>query len=307
MITSKMFIFLSMFLATATLASPKIPGKPLFETRPSLLVDDFVSALEHFQSGTDKSHLNTAEQLWVDAFEKRDIKPSYIDKKLFKANLGRYKKSGMDRLEPFRTIAMETFENLGDNKSLTRIAMHALRIDVIEDYDDVLNDNIYCYFITTHDELVWGKVTSIYQGVDEGEAFFFSPADRGLFGPHGEKIDVKNHLIIDFGVVESDGEDIAQLQRLSGTILDLAVVALSIYNPEAGVAAAQARAETKNLMNLLISMDTDDRLITDTIHLTPELINNFLNGQSVHDFYRSYERETFWTHFDYRVGFRLLR
>jgi len=279
-------------------------------TTKSILVEDFVEALDRFASGEKAAEHRPAQEIWMRGLADRKVDPTFLAKRLQKSGVGRYKKQGIDPLAKFRQIAINDLDlrdTATDSAEGVTAALHAFRIDVEEDYDDVFNDNIYTYFIVTHDDLVWGKVSQIYTGLDEGDSFFFTPEDRGLFGPSGQKLTQKSHLIVDFGIVESDGEDIVQLQRLSSAIVDLALVALTVYDPSAGAAAAQAREETKNLLNLIISMDDDDRLVADTVRLMPSDTQSMLDGTSVREFSRYYARETFWTAFAYRIHFRLLK
>lgn len=276
-----------------------------FEKRPAALVPDFLTALEQVAHG-QRAHVNaTGVQLWVDAMVQKGIDPSFLSRRMSKA---RYRRS--DPFAQYRTVALEVFP--AETRPLERtagepFALHAYRFDVEEDYDDSTNDDIYCYFITTHDDKVWGKATSIYRNLDEGSSFFFSAEDRGLFGPKGDKIVPINHTIVDFGIIESDGEDIVQLKKLSDVIVDLAVKALDIYNPAAGLAAEQARAEVKNLLHLVIEMDGDDHLVTDSMYFTPDSMTGLLQDATFKEFDRYYDQETTFSHFAYRLHFRLMR
>ncbi len=271
----------------------------------SLLVDDFVKATELYSSGEKSLPASPGIKLWLDGLAARGVDPAVL-----KARFARFheKKSLVrDPFSKYRKVTVEDLPRYEAEVDAPPMALHAFRFDVIEDYDDVSNDDIYCYFITTHDDMLWGKVTSIYKGLDEGQSFFFSPDDRGLFGPKGDKLVPKNHTLVDFGIVESDSGDITQLKKLSDAIVDLALVAITIYNPEAGAAAAQARAETQNLLHLIVEMDDDDRLVADTLRFTPDSMLTQLGGDTVTEFNRYYDKETFWTHFTYRIYFRLMR
>jgi hypothetical protein len=276
------------------------------EEKDAVLVTDFIEAFETFAQGSIVESSKKEVNVWIKGLRDRGVDPTYVAQRLAKkANL---LESGADRYAQFRRVKVEH----APAPSLTEfdafpVALHAYRIDVVEDYDDMMNDDIYSYFVVTHDDVMWGKVTSIYKGVDEGQSFFLSSEDRGLFGPAGEKIVPKNHTIVDYGIIESDGDDIAQLHKISDAIVDLALAAISTYNPQAGAAAMQARAETQNLLRLVISLDDDDRLVTDTVRFNPEMMATMLAGSTVHEFGKLHEYEDFWTAYAYRINFRLLR
>lgn len=288
---------------TATFAS--VAGAQTFVEREALLVTAFTRALETYANGLVVESSDERVNLWINGLRERGVSPGYIATRLAKKE--NTLESGSDRYATYRNLTIEEFPTEVVEVAHPPIALHAFRLDVIEDYDDVMNDDLYCYFITTHDDMVWGKVTSIYRGLDEGDSVFLSPEDRGLFGPRGEKLLPKNHTIVDYGIIESDGHDIQELHKVSDAIVDLAAVALTVYHSQAGVAAEQAREETKNLLQLLIDLDDDDRLVTDTIRFSPALMMTLLSGSSVHEFAKSHERSTILTRFAYRINFRLIR
>lgn len=290
-------LVLSLFLGSVPVLA--VDGKVTEAT----LVDDFVHAVELYASGLKAAPAKPEVRLWLDGFAARGVDSAALNRRL-----GETKARFADPFAPYRRIFVETLPQGSELEAdALPVTLHAFRFDVVEDYDDVSNDDIYCYFITTHDDLVWGKVSQIYTGLDEGTSFLFTPEDRGLFGPKGEKLVPKNHTLIDFGIVESDSGDIAQLKKISDAIVDLALVALTVYNPEAGAAAAQARAETQNLLRLIVEMDDDDRLVVDTLRFTPDSMMTQLADATVSEFDRYYDHETFWTHYSYRMHFRLMR
>lgn len=275
----------------------------------AVLVSDFVTALETYADGLESLPAQPNVRLWLDGLSSRGVSAATLRRRLASAR-AKAEALHVDPFAAYRRIEVERLPRpttLELEADAPMVALHALKIEVVEDYDDVSNDDIYCYFITTHDDLVWGRVSSIYAGLDEGSSVFFSPTDRGLFGPRGEKLAPRVHTLVDFGIVESDSGDIQELQKLSDAIVDLAVVALTAYDGQAGAAAAQARAEVQNLLRLVIGMDDDDRLVTDTLRFTPDTMASALASGSVHELSRFYEREDFWTHFAYRIHFRLLR
>ncbi|MFC2075408.1 hypothetical protein ACFLRA_03970, partial [Bdellovibrionota bacterium] len=122
----------------------------------------------------------------------------------------------------------------------------------------------------------------------------------------GRYLEMENHLLVDFGIVESDGADIERLKKLSDVIIELASKALLATYPEYGIIAEQLRGEVQNLMHLVIEMDGDDRLAVDTIALTRDGVSSLLGWRSWEEFTRTYERETFWIHHTYKIYFRVL-
>jgi hypothetical protein len=302
-------MFRGSLLATALFLATASPSFALTgQTADAVLVDDFVDAIELYATGNAFVPARPGVRLWLDGLAARGVEPEILERRLQKAYARTETESFVDPFARYRTIFIEDLPHSDELEfNAPPVTLHAFRFDVVEDYDDVSNDDIYCYFITTHDDVVWGKVTQIYTGLDEGTSFMFTPEDRGLFGPKGEKLVPRNHTLVDFGIVESDMGDIAQLKKVSDAIIDLALVALTIYNPEAGAAAAQARAETQNLMRLIVEMDDDDRLVVDTLRFTPDTMMRQLANGTVHEFNRFYDGETFWTHYTYRLHFRLMR
>ena len=297
-------------LTTFALVAPfaqaaEVQGR--IETRPSQLVPGFLNAIEQVATGAFTLVNEPNVQVWVDGLKARGVDPQFLAARLEKA---RQQASlvGVDFTAPFNTVEVELFDETTTRREATfATALHAFRLDILDELDDWANDDVYAYFITTHDDLLWWRVTSIYSGLDRGDSVFLSAEDRGIFGPQGEKLVAKNHTIVDFGLVESDGDDIKELQKLSDTIVDLALVALTVSNPTAGAAAAQARAEVKNLLHLVIAMDNDDRIVADTLRFTPETLESQFGDDSVTEFSRVYEGQRGWSSYSWRMNFRLIK
>ena len=182
------------------------------------------------------------------------------------------------------------------------IAFHVFKFDVVEDYDDFSDDDIYCYFFITNGVIPQGRVSALYTELDEGESFLFSSEDRILFPTHLSNDFVQDHIIIDYGVVESDGDDIAQMQKLSGIIVDLAYA----YYSQGGEVAT-LRNEVKALLSLVATMDDDDRLTTGTISLSVDQINAKLKKKSYVEWHQYFEGSQGWSDWAYRLHFRMIR
>ncbi|MCX6127402.1 MAG: hypothetical protein NTV34_21995 [Proteobacteria bacterium] len=290
---------------------------------PSLLADDFLKAIDVYVTRDKSIKVNEKMRIWLNGFEKRGIDRDFLKRRFAKMHSKNSSNSSSNILKSeamakYRDLVVQDVQTVpsfnGTVHSVTpaprdmKSAIHAVKLDVLEDYDDANNDNVYMYFITTRDDVVWGRVTDIYKNLDEGTQVFLNAEDRGVYGPTGLKMDFpSNHVIIDFGLIESDGDDIAHLKKISNAIVDLALAALSISNPQAGVAAAQARAEVNNLLHLVIELDSDDRLVTDSLYFTPESMSEKLVDSTFFEFTKVYEKEMFWTHFKYGMTFRLIK
>jgi hypothetical protein len=276
----------------------------------SVLVDDFLQAVSAYTANTKSSEVKSDKvKFWLDGLQKRGVSREFLRKRFAKAAA---KKTSQDPFAKYRTINVETVENTNPMPFVAakemKSAIHAVKLSVTEDYDDFNNDNVYLYYITTSDDIVWGKVTDVYKNLDEGTEVFMNAEDRGVYGPTGQKLAFPtNHVIVDFGLIESDGDDITQLKKVSDAIVDLALVALAVYQPGAGAAALQARAEVNNLLHLIIELNSDDRLVTDSVYFTPNSMAEKLNNTTYFEFDRVYEKATWWTRFKYAMKFRLIK
>src|SRR5690606_31118066 len=62
--------------------------------------------------------------------------------------------------------------------SLSHLHLHLPWLTIIEEEDDILNDDIYMWFVITRDGVPQVKVTKIYRGLDEGSVLAFDSDDR---------------------------------------------------------------------------------------------------------------------------------
>ena len=187
------------------------------------------------------------------------------------------------------------------------IALHAVKFKVVEESDDALNDDLYMYFFVTDGVVPTGKVTSIYKGNDEGDAFFFNEIDRQLFPQGMAAKRPAQHLIIDYGIIESDGDDIRKWQALSGVILDLAI---SVYqNPGdlKGIKLEDLRKEVKALSEVILGINHDDRLVTGTMAFQGDELASMLENQSYVEFKQKHRKSSTFDDFKYEILFRLIR
>lgn len=307
----KMFVGV-MFCGALSLAQAVQAFPVKVHEENSDLSPGFIAALQNYAGMTSSFKTAPSTQMWLDAFKKHHLDPQNLAKRLRSHTMKAMKRHGDVRhaFAPFLTLRVEEpVEPITSSKTFSSdpIALHMTKFHVTDEYDDVTNDDIYVYTITTYGDRVWGKVSDIYKGLDEGDTVFFNAQDRGVFGPRGEAMSIQNHLIVDLGIIESDGDDIKQMKVLSDIIVDLAVVALTIENPQAGIAAAKARQEVKNLLHLIISLENDDRLIAESMYFTPDDIAQNLSGKSFYEFTKRYKTETIFTRFDYELMWRFLR
>jgi hypothetical protein len=191
-------------------------------------------------------------------------------------------------------------------QEIPAVSLQALKIDVVK--SSQMSDDVYAYFFVTDGVMPTGKVTSIYKGVSSGESFFFNPIDRAIFPLIGVPAKTpSNHLIIDYGIIESDGDDIAKLQKLSSIIIDLAIAVYTTQDPANGAKVANLRKEIKLLAEYILSQNNDDRLITDSFGFQTEEIAGLLSNKTYHEFKKNYKYESTFYWWEYNVHFRLLK
>lgn len=195
-----------------------------------------------------------------------------------------------------------------NSTDVPEMAVQAFKFKVVEESDDWLNDDIYVYFFITDGVIPTGKVTSIYKGLDQGQSFFFNEVDRAIFPLTGVPAKKpENHLIIDYGIIESDGDDIKQLQKLSSIIIDLAIAVYSTYDPQTAQILINLRKEIKALADMLLSMNDDDRLATGTLGYKVAQLEEMLKDETYVEVSRKHSGGSDFNPWEYKVYFRFLR
>lgn len=195
-----------------------------------------------------------------------------------------------------------------ETHNVPELTLHAFGFDVIEESDDFFNDDIYCYFFVTDGVIPTGKVTAIYKGLDEGETFFFNEVDRAIYPLVGIPAkSPENHLIIDYGIIESDGDDIKDLQKLSSIIIDIATTVYSQIDPENGQILVNLRKEVKALADLLLSFNNDDRLANGSFGYTTAELSEILRSQTYVEFKKVHKKDSHFDDWEYHLRFRLIR
>lgn len=184
------------------------------------------------------------------------------------------------------------------------LSIHAHSFLVAEDSDDVFNDDIYVSFFITDGHVPTGKVSSVYRGLDEGDRFFFLPNDRFLFplSADGPRVP-SGHLIIDYMIIESDGDDLRELKKISAFITDLA---LAYYAEDTGE-PLRLREEVRALSEALLDLDHDDRMVTATWAPGPWEVAELLPTPGYAEVTKTHKKSSTWSRFKYKLTFRILR
>ena len=194
-----------------------------------------------------------------------------------------------------------------DLTEVPEMAVQAARLTVI-DQSDWLGDDMYAYFFITDGVIPTGKVTSIYKGTISGQSFFFNEIDRAIFPLIGVPAKrPENHLIIDFGLIESDGDDIKNMQKLSSIIIDLAIAVYTSYDPQNAQVIINLRKEIKALAEMLISLNHDDRLVTGTLAWKTSELEEILKNETFVTIPQKFKGTTPVGTYEYKIDFRLLK
>ena len=191
-------------------------------------------------------------------------------------------------------------------EDVPEVALNAVKFDVVKS-SEWLKDDIYVYFFVTDGVIPTGKVSSIYKEVASGQSFFFNEIDRAIFplqGISGKR--PQNHLIVDYGVIESDGDDIKELQKLSSIIIDIAIAVYTSYDPENSQIIVKLRKEIKALADMLLSMNSDDRLVTSSFGFKNSELNSYFGDETYIGFIKNH-KSTSGKRWEYDLHFRLLK
>lgn len=236
-------------------------------------------------------------------FEEKDISPELLER--FVGQKGNWSLPADDQFDEWvqeASKAKRPFTNAPE------VALHAIKIDVIEMSDDFFKDDIYAYFFVTDGVIPTGKVTSIYKGIGAGEGFFFNEIDRAIFPLLGAPAKTPdNHLIVDYGIIESDGDDIKEMQKLSSIIIDIAIAVYSAYDPQSAQILVNLRKEIKALAEMLLSLNHDDRLVTGSFGYKTSELEEILSERSFVEFKKNHKKSSTFDNWEYDLHFRLLR
>ncbi len=238
------------------------------------------------------------------------IKSKQLDKKYLKKLLSKknFKEAVLPEKDQFDLmIENSTANEIDEVVEYPAISLHAYKLDV-KKQSDLMADDIYAYYFVTDGVIPTGKVTSIYKDTRSGQSFFFNEADRTIFPLVGIPAKVpQGHIIVDYGIIESDGDDIKQMQKLSSLIIDLAILIYSTQNPEGGEVLGRMRREIKALADMLLELNHDDRLVTGSFAYTNAQLAEVLENTTYVEFSKNHQNPERFGGFDYTLSFRILK
>ncbi|MBG09438.1 MAG: hypothetical protein CME68_11820 [Halobacteriovoraceae bacterium] len=200
------------------------------------------------------------------------------------------------------------------NLKMPRIALHAHQLEVIDAKDEFMKDDIYFFFYATDGATTVGRVTDIYKGLSGGQSFFLSATDRVLFPTKevGFQAPYK-HLIVDFSIIESDGDDIKEMQKISQAILPLAASAYGLYagggigSVISSATSVALRKEVQKLSESLLALNNDDRLINESLIYSPKSLEKLFLEEDIFQFFKVYEGSSQFSSWKYKLHFRVFK
>jgi hypothetical protein len=271
------------------------------QAETSKLIPAFLEAVEVYDSSSEEHlYLRPEVRAILDVLHQKNISPDLIKPFQFVKTNGELPED--DKYDSW----IKNSPKRSNQLPVPDISLQASKIDVIK--ASQFSDDIYAYFFITDGVIPTGKVTSIYKGISSGQGFFFNPIDRAIFPLIGITAKAPtNHLIVDYGIIESDGDDIKKLQALSAIIIDLAIGVYATQNPQAGQVLMNLRKEIKALADLLLSFNHDDRLVTDSFGYTSDEVAEMLSERSYVDIKKNHKKEGNYGSWEYDLSFRMVR
>lgn len=276
----------------------------LASAETSKIIPAFLEASELYVRGEEAKNLHFVRpdiRAALAVLEDKKIDPLLIEK-YTSAKSHEVKLRNDDKFDGWR------FDPPTPQAEVPEIAVHAFRFKAEDISDEWLKDDVYAYFFITDGVIPTGKVTSIYKGIGRGQSFFFNEIDRAIFpliGVQAKK--PENHLIIDYGIIESDGDDIKEMQKLSSIIIDIAIAVYSSYDPQNAQILINLRKEIKALAELLLSMNNDDRLVTGTVAYKTAELEEMLRHESYVEIVKQHDGGSDFSKWDYKLYFRFLK
>lgn len=237
----------------------------------------------------------------VEIFKQNSIKPELLEK--FSDALYR-KEKWILKSDTYDQWIAEAQRSRSIQEEGPDLSLHAYKVSVIETSDDYLKDDIYVFFFVTDGVIPVGRVSSIYRGLSSGQSFFLSETDRVLFPQGMASKKPENHLIVDYGLIESDGDDIKDMQKLTSIIIDIAIAVYATYNPQNAQILINLRKEVKALADLLINLNNDDRLISGSFGYSATDLKKMMESQTYVEFVKNHKQKKEW---EYNIHFRMLR
>jgi hypothetical protein len=186
------------------------------------------------------------------------------------------------------------------------ITLHAVSMKAHEISDDWMQDDVFCYFFVTDGAVPYAKVTSVYRGLSRGESFHFTPRDKVIFPIDAGFRIPQSNLIIDYGIVEVDGDDNAQLRQLAQSVMDLALAIYAAQDPRLGSILLNLRAEIHALTRALLELEHDDRLVTGSLSWDTKWQERLQLKRVVPVRHLHHSRD-FWDSWKYELNWRWMR
>jgi len=273
----------------------------LAHAETSILIPAFLEAIEIYGSETQHHlYLRAEVRTILTVLREKNIPLERLEHVRF--SKGHWHLRADDKFDTWIKNPLHQSSDL----NVPKISFHATKIDVIKS-SQYMGDDVYAYFFVTDGVIPTGKVTDIYKNISSRQGFFFNATDRAIFPPIGIPAKTpQNHLIVDYGIIESDGDDIKALQQLSSIIIDMAIAVYTTQNTPTGQVLVSLRKEIKALADLLLTQNSDDRLITGSIGYTSQEITELLSKKSYVDVAKSHQNEGAFG-WDYKIQFRMLR
>lgn len=267
----------------------------------SKIIPTFLEASKLYINGDGGFYASPEIRAALAVLEKNNIDPAVLEKRI-------HNKSDRWPLRPNDKYDYWVKRPTKSEMEVPELAVHAFRFKANRISDTWFRDDIYVYFFMTDGVIPTGKVTSIYKGISSGQSFFFNEIDRSIFPLVG--IPAKrpeSHLIIDYGIIESDGDDIKEMQKLSSIIIDIAIAVYSTYDPQNAQILVNLRKEIKALADLLLSLNNDDRMAEGTLAWKASELEELLRHESFVEITKKHHSKAELNKFDYELSFRLLR
>lgn len=267
----------------------------------SKIIPTFLEASRLYINGEEGLYASPDIRAALAVLEKNNIDPAVLEKRIH------------DKTSYWPLRADDQFDQWVKHPEKTtnevpEMAAHAFRFKVNRGSDVFFKDDIYAYFFVTDGVIPTGKVTSIYKGLSSGQSFFFNEIDRAIFPLVGVPAKrPENHLIIDYGIIESDGDDIKEMQKLSSIIIDIAIAVYSTYDPQNAQILVNLRKEIKALADMLLTLNNDDRMAEGTIAWKAKELEELLKDESYVEITKHHHSKAELNKFDYELSFRLLR
>jgi hypothetical protein len=194
---------------------------------------------------------------------------------------------------------------------LPQVAIQAYKVQVLDPEDDLMKDDLFLYFFVTDGVIPTGHITGIYRGNGANDTFVLDNLERVVYpmggdiskgrSPHG-------HLIIDYGIIESDGDDIKDLKRISEAIVEITFEIYYLTGQMKLPQMLRLRKEVRNLSDALLSLNHDDRLVNESLYFREgDFAKIFTGDNTIHEFTKELKGKRYFSSWDYRISFRVLK